>query len=129
MSVGIVILTHGETGSCILAEAEFVLGQKMKNIELVTYNQAEDQTAGIVAIHSAIEKADDGDGVLLLSDLFGASPANRAALLLEHFEAVMVTGINLAMLICVWNYRDRPLGMLARKAAECGTRGIRIIQK
>jgi mannose/fructose-specific phosphotransferase system component IIA len=129
LSVGVVILTHGVTGSHILADAEFVLSEKMEGVELVTYNQAEDQAAAMVAIHAAIEKADQGDGVLLLTDLFGASPSNRAALILEHFEAVMVSGINLAMLVCVWNYRDRPLGMLARKAAECGNRGIRITQK
>jgi PTS system ascorbate-specific IIA component len=129
MSVGIVIVTHDTTGGSMLAEAEFVLGQKMDEIQVVNFNHDEDQTEGIVAIHSAIEKVDSGEGVLVLTDLIGASPSNRASNLIEHFNAVMVTGVNLAMLICVWNYRDRSLELMARKAVEGGRRGITIIQK
>ena len=129
MSVGIVIVTHDTTGGSMLAEAEFVLGQNMDEIEVVNFNHDEDQTEGIVAIHSAIEKVDSGEGVLVLTDLIGASPSNRVSNLIEHFNAVMVTGVNLAMLICVWNYRDRSLGLMARKAVEGGRRGITIIQK
>ena len=129
MSVGIVVVTHGRTGSAMLAEAEFVLGQDLGEIQLVAFEHGEDHTAGIVSIHEAIEKADGGDGVLVLTDLIGASPSNRVSVLLEHYDAVMVTGVNLAMLISVWNYRQRTLGMLARKAVEAGRRGIKIFQK
>ena len=41
----------------------------------------------------------------------------------------MVTGLNLAMLICVWNYRDQPLGLMARKAVDGGRKGIKIFQE
>jgi PTS system ascorbate-specific IIA component len=129
MSVGIVVVTHGRTGSAMLAEAEFILGQDLKAVERVAFDHSEDHTAGIVAIHEAIEKVDGGNGVLVLTDLIGASPSNRVSVLLEHYDAVMVTGVNLAMLISVWNYRERALGMLARKAVEAGRKGIKIFQK
>ena len=47
--------------------------------------------------------------------------------LLGEFDAVMVSGLNLAMLLRVWNYRDRPLAVLARKAVEGGKRGIEVV--
>jgi PTS system mannose-specific IIA component len=129
MSVGIVIVTHGGTGSSLIEEAEFILGQSMDSIESVPFNHTGDQTAAIVKIHAAIERADSGDGVLILTDLIGSTPSNRVSVLLEHFDAVMVTGINLSMLVCVWNYRNKPLGLLARKAVDGGRRGVKIFQK
>ena len=83
----------------------------------------------ILQIHEAIEKAESGEGVLVLTDLMGASPSNRVAVLLEHYNAVMVTGVNLAMLLCVWANSGMPLGQLARKAADCGRRSVKIFQE
>ncbi len=129
MSVGIVIVTHGRTGTALVEEAEFILDQALDIIHPVSFNQSRDQAAGIVEIYAAIEKAEAGDGVLILTDLMGSSPSNRVSILLKHFDAVMVTGINLAMLLSVWNYRDQPIGLLARKAVEAGRRGVKIFQE
>jgi PTS system ascorbate-specific IIA component len=127
--VGIVIVTHGETGSSLIEEAEFILGQSLDRIEFVPFNHSGDHTVAIVNIHAAIEQAECGDGVLILTDLIGSSPSNRVSVLLEHFEAVMVTGVNLPMLVSVWNYRNKPLGLLTRKAVDAGRRGVKIFQK
>lgn len=129
MSVGVVIVTHGDTGDSLIKEAEFILSQTMEGIQFVPFKNSRDHREELLHIHTAIGAADSGEGVLVLTDLIGASPSNRVSVLLEHFDAVMVTGINLAMLVCVWSYRDRPLGALARKAVECGRRGVKIIQK
>ena len=120
MSVGFVIVTHGQTGKSLVAEAEFVLGQSMKEVVLVSFNQSEGSLDSVSDIRLAIEKADSGDGVLVMTDLIGASPSNRVARLLEEYDAVMVTGVNLPMTICVWNYREQPLGLVARKAVDGG---------
>lgn len=129
MSVGLVIVTHGDTGAHLVKEAEFILGCSLQDINVVPFRHSKDQKDELVHIHAAIDKADDGAGVLVLTDLIGASPSNRVSALLEHFDAVMVTGINLAMLVCVWSNRNKPLGALARKAVECGRRGVKIFQK
>jgi PTS system ascorbate-specific IIA component len=129
MSVGIVIVTHGGTGAALMKEAEYILGKPLTGVESVPFTRAESHAAANVAIHAAIERADSGDGVLVLTDLVGSSPTNRASVLLEYFDAIMVTGINLPMLLRVWNYRDEPLASVARKAVEGGRRGIKIIQK
>lgn len=129
MSVGLVIVTHGDSGLHLVREAEFILGCSLQDIEVVPFRHSKDQADELVHIHAAIGNADSGDGVLVLTDLIGASPSNRVAVLIEHFDAVMVTGVNLAMLVCVWSNRSKPLGALARKAVECGRRGVKIFQK
>jgi PTS system ascorbate-specific IIA component len=129
LSVGLVIVTHGETGSAMMSEAEFILGHALEDVQFVAFNHSEGHREEIFRIHEAIGAADQGDGVLVLTDLMGASPSNRVATLLEHFNAVMVTGINLAMLLCVWANRGMPLGKLTRKAVECGRLSVKIFQK
>ncbi len=129
MSVGLVIVTHGDTGAGLLAEAEFILGESLQAVQTVPFNHSDGHREEIYRIHAAIQTADQGDGVLVLTDLMGASPSNRVAVLLEHFDAVMVTGVNLAMLLCVWANREMPLGQLTRKAVDCGRRSVKIFQK
>jgi PTS system mannose-specific IIA component len=129
MSVGIVIVTHGKTGESLIEEAGFVLGEELDDILFVSINQADYLVSGVSEIRLSIEKADSGEGVLVLTDLMGASPANLVNDVLEEYHAVMVTGINLGMLIRVCNYSDRTLELVARKAVEGGRRAVKIFQK
>ena len=129
MSVGIVIVTHGKTGESLIQEAGFVLGKAMDEILFVEFNRSEYSSGAVSEIRSSLVKADSGDGVLVLSDLMGASPSNLVAEVLEEYHAVMVTGINLSMLISVCNYRDHTLERVVRKAVEGGRRAVKIFQK
>jgi PTS system ascorbate-specific IIA component len=129
VSVGIVIVTHGKTGESLIEEADFVLGQCLDDIFFVAFRQSEDRDSNVSQIRSSIEKADTGDGVVVLTDLMGASPANLVADVLEEYKAVMVTGVNLGMLVSVFNYRSKTLELVARKAVEAGRRSVKIFQK
>lgn len=129
MSVGIVIVTHGTTGAGLLKVAEFILGESLAEIGFVPFRQSGDRVTKIAEVRAALARADSGDGVLVLTDLLGASPSNRVADLLEGHAGIMVTGLNLAMLMSVWNYRREPLGLLARKAVDSGRRSVKIFQK
>ena len=129
MSVGIVIVTHGKTGESLIEEADFVLGQVLDDILFVAFNQVEDLPGSVLEIRSSIERADTGAGVVVLTDLMGASPSNLVAEMLEEYHAVMVTGINLAMLLSVYNYRNETLEKVVRKAVEGGRRSVKIFQK
>lgn len=128
MSVGIVIVTHGSTGAGLIEAAEFIAGESLSEVLFVPFRQAGANLTGASELGSALDRADTGDGVLVLTDLLGSSPSNMVVDLLPSRNAVLVTGINLAMLLSVWNYRGQPLGMLARKAVESGRRGIKIFQ-
>lgn len=128
MSVGIVIVTHGEAGAALLEAAEFIAGESMSEILFVPFRQSGERLTGASDLRAAMARAETGDGVLVLTDLLGSSPSNRVAEHLPEDQAVMVTGLNLPMLLSVWNYRNKPLGLLARKAVESGRRGIKIFQ-
>jgi mannose/fructose-specific phosphotransferase system component IIA len=129
MSVGLVIVTHGTTGAALLEVAEFILGEPMSGVRFVPFRQSGDNITTVAEVESAMTAADSGDGLLVLTDLIGASPSNLVAERLEAHGGVMVTGLNLAMLMSVWNYRQQPLGLLARKAVESGRRGVKIFQE
>jgi PTS system mannose-specific IIA component len=129
MSVGIVIVTHGKTGESLIQEAGFVLGKVLDEIFFVEFNRAEDLSDNLSEIRSSIARADSGNGVIVLTDLMGSSPSNQVADALEEYQAVMVTGVNLGMLIRVCNYRDKTLELVARMAVEGGRRAVKIFQK
>lgn len=127
MSVGMVIVTHGQAGQALIDVAEFILGQSLAQIRHVPFSQSAVRSTGQSELRRAFENSDEGQGVLVMTDLIGASPANHVTTLLEEFDAVMVSGLNLAMLLRAWNYRDQPLEVLARKAFEGGKRGIEVV--
>ena len=129
MSVGIVIVTHGKTGESLIQEAGFVLGKALDEIFFVEFNRSEDLIDNISEIRSSIARADSGNGVIVLTDLMGSSPSNLVANVLEEYQAVMVTGVNLGMLIRVCNYRDKTLELVVRMAVEGGRRAVKIFQK
>jgi PTS system mannose-specific IIA component len=127
MSVGIVVITHGQVGEAIIKAAEFILDHSLEDIRLVPFIQSGAHPTGHRELKAAIDQSDAGDGVLVLTDLVGASPANLASELLPEIRGKVVTGINLAMLLRVWNYREMPLNTLASKAVAGGKRGIEAI--
>ena len=129
MNVGIVIVTHGGTGHSLLEEAGFVLGKRLVDISVVAFNHSADRQSGIEEIRSSIQKADMGNGILVLTDLMGSSPSNLVNDILEDNHAVMVTGINLGMLIRVCNYRNANLERLAQIAIDGGKNAVKIFQK
>ena len=128
MSVGIVIVTHGRSGECLVEEAVFVLGRKLKGVFFLAIEQAENLSASLTRINSLIEKADTGEGVLVLADLMGASPANLVSRALDDYHAVLVSGINLGMLIRVCNYRHQTLEQLVQSAVKGGRNAVKIFQ-
>jgi len=128
MSVGILIITHGKTGESLLEEASFVLGRSLENVLSLEFQHGENPTSTEL-IKSYADRVDSGAGVLVLTDLMGASPANLVTETLEEWHAVMVTGVNLAMLIRAYNYRDQTLELVVQKAVEGGKRAVKIFQQ
>lgn len=127
MNVGIVIVTHGQAGQALIEVAEFILDQSLSGIRHIPFSQSEAHATSDAELRSVLQDSDHGDGILILTDLVGASPANLVSGLLQDFNAIMVSGINLAMLLRVWNYRNQSLEVLARKAVAGGKRGIEAV--
>lgn len=125
LQTGLVVITHGQIGRSLIDVAEFILDQSLADIRFVSFRQSAMEETGEAEIRRAIDKAEHGQGVLVLTDIGGASPFNTVSRLLPEGSAALVNGINLAMLIRAWNYRDQPPAQLASLAAEGGVRDIR----
>lgn len=122
---GLVLLTHGQIGQALVEVAEFILGRSLADIRVVSFRQSAAEKTGDAEIRQAIETANQGAGVLVLTDIGGASPCNFASRLLGVTDVAVISGLNLAMLIRAWNYRDQPLRRLADLAQEGAIRDIR----
>lgn len=122
---GLVLVTHGQIGQSLLDVAEFILDEPLSDVGFVSFRQSAMERTGEGDIKRAIDAANQGQGVLVLTDIGGASPFNQVVNLMPGSQAKLVTGLNLAMLIRAWNYRQQAPHQLAILAAEGAIRDIR----
>ena len=124
MAVGILLLTHEGIGSAILAVATRLLRQLPLKTEAFELGFDADPEAELPRASAALRRVDGGDGVLLLTDLFGASPANLAGRLARlGTPARRVSGLSLPMLLRVMNYPEQGLDQLPATAAAGARNG------
>ena len=123
MSVGILLLTHTGLGTALVEAARSVVGALPLPVEAVEFGNGDAVDPFAHRAAKAMRDLDRGDGVLILSDLYGSTPSNVAARLVAQGTTVRrVSGLNLPMLLRVLNYADQPLDDLALTAAS-GARG------
>lgn len=96
--IGLVLVTHGRLADEFVTAMEHVVG-KQDNVATVAIGPEDDMEARRDDIAAAIARVDTGDGVILLTDLFGGTPSNLAISLLERGRIEVIAGINLPMLI------------------------------
>lgn len=96
--VGGVIVTHGQLANELLAAAEAVVGN-LSNIVAVSIGWHDDVQMARDEISRAIKNVSEGLGVLILTDMFGGTPTNIAAMFLHDGEIEIVTGVNLPMVV------------------------------
>jgi PTS system ascorbate-specific IIA component len=124
MSVGVLIITHEGIGSSVLEAATRMLGGCPLRAETLAVALEADAEALRAVADQRASTLDDGDGVLVLTDLYGSTPSNIAASLASRGAVRIVSGLNLPMLVRVLNYPDDDLASLADKAVSGGNRGI-----
>ncbi|WP_017462152.1 PTS sugar transporter subunit IIA [Dyella ginsengisoli] len=125
MSVGILLMTHEAVGHALISAARHVMPKLPLRVDAVEIpaDADTDVMRSLTARHA--RALDQGDGVLVLADLYGATPCNiglSLASLGVHLRCV--SGLNLPMLLRVLNYADRPLDELVEIAASGGRGGI-----
>ncbi len=124
MSVGLLLITHQNLGDTLLQTAQSMLGELPGSCEAVAMSQSDDPDAVESAARTRLGTLDSGDGVLILTDMFGSTPANVASRLARGASRRVIAGVNLPMLVRVLNYRDLPLSELVNKALSGGHDGI-----
>ncbi|NIN34895.1 MAG: PTS fructose transporter subunit IIA [Gammaproteobacteria bacterium] len=127
MSVGLLIITHDGIGPALLGTATFMLGNCPLQAKLLTASRDCDPDELIAEANEEIKSLDEGDGVLVLTDLYGSTPSNIAGRLCGLNKVKTVTGLNLSMLIRILNYPELGLEELADKAYSGARDGIKII--
>ncbi|RPE81011.1 PTS sugar transporter subunit IIA [Vulcaniibacterium tengchongense] len=125
MAVGILLVTHEGIGNALLGVARRLLGALPLRAEALEVPFGGDPDALLAQASAALRRVDDGDGVLLLTDLYGASPSNLAARLARLGTPVRrVSALNLPMLLRVMNYAELPLEELPAIAAAGARNGV-----
>jgi PTS system mannose-specific IIA component len=122
--VGILIVTHGKLAQELVETTKIIVGKNVDHIIPITVGWNDDMADIQKTISAAIAKVDQGNGVLILTDMFGGTPSNISLSFLSE-KTEIITGVNLPMLIKIVNVGDRfNLKELAHLIHEQGKKSI-----
>lgn len=124
MSVGLLIISHSGIGPALLGTTTHMLGGCPMNAKLLTASRESEPEDLMADAQELLDLLDEGDGVLVLTDLFGSTPSNIANRLGEFHQVRIISGMNLPMLVRVLNYPQLDLDTLAQKAVTGGRDGV-----
>ena len=122
--IGILIISHGTLGEALIHCANHVLNKRPPRLKQLGITTQDDPLQLLPQARTLVNELDEGDGVLILSDMYGGSPANIAGKLLIPGKVEGVAGVNLPMLIRVLTYRDKSLQTIVTKAVSGGCDGV-----
>jgi len=124
--VGILLVTHPNLGDEFIRSAELICG-KFPNLASVSIDTQKGVEEIRREISTAIQDIDGGDGVLILTDMFGGTPSNMSLAFLREGHVEVITGLNLPMLIKIASCREgRKLNELSRLVKEAGQKNINL---
>jgi len=122
--IGAIIITHALVGKELIAAAEYLVG-KIEGIEAISVDSQPNAFETRKTIITAMEKVDQREGILLLTDFSEGSTANIAFSLLVQEKVEVITGVNLPMLLTFWNKREtHTLREVAKAVQLSGLRSI-----
>ncbi|MCG5534566.1 PTS sugar transporter subunit IIA [Ectothiorhodospira mobilis] len=124
MSVGLLIITHNRIGEDLLSTARSMMGTIPLETRCLAVSQAEDPDEVLTRALEDYHHLNAGDGVLVLTDMYGSTPSNIANRLMQQPRVQVIAGINLPMLVRVLNYPTLRLHELVNKAISGGHDGI-----
>ncbi len=122
--IGILIIAHGSLGESLIHCVSHVLGKQPPQLAHFAVGTNDDPSDLYPQAQQMVNALNTGAGVLILSDMYGASPCNLVAKLLAPGIIEGVAGVNLPMLVRVLNYRDKPIKTCLEKAISGGRDGV-----
>ena len=129
--IGVVVVTHGQLATELVNAAETIVGD-LPQFAAVSIGWHDDVDDAREEIRQAIARVQGAEGVLILTDMFGGTPANLGLTFLEVDRVEVITGVNLPMLIKLASVRrqsGQPLRQLARVVAEKGQKSIYVVSE
>ena len=121
--IGLVIVAHGSLAQSLLDATEHVVG-RMPNAHAVSIEASDDLHARQAEINELVAAANTGDGVVLITDMFGGTPSNLALGAISSPDIEVIYGANLPLLVKLAKMRDRPLEQAVRGSLEAGHKYI-----
>lgn len=122
--IGLFLITHGSLGESLVQCACHVLNKRPQQIVQLGVSGQDDPLDALPLARDMMQLVDSGRGVLLLTDIFGATPSNIALKLLQPGRVEGVAGVNLPMLLRALTYRDKDMETLVSKAVAGGRDGV-----
>ena len=122
--IGILIVAHGTLGESLIHCASHVLGSRPLQLLQIGVTIHDDPQQILPQARKLVRQLDQGEGVLVFTDVYGATPSNIAAHLLAPGRVEGVAGVSLPMLVRALTYRSVPLEVMARKAMSGGVEGV-----
>jgi len=122
--IGVLIVTHGDIGTSLLTSANQILGGAQAQVATLSVWRADEIDDLVLRARELIEALDAGDGVLVLTDIFGATPGNVVSRLLEDGRIEGVSGASLPMLLRVLTSRNGSLAGAVQRALSGGAEGV-----
>ena len=123
MKVGILLVTHSDIGKQLLLTATSVFGKNPFQVELLSVDNYDQPNDVKELAEKYVKFLDNGAGVLVLTDIIGTTPSNIASSI-NHDKIKVVAGLNLSMILNVFNYPEHSLDQLSIKALEGGIQGV-----
>lgn len=127
MSVALLLVTHGDIGKAMYDAAVSIIGSCPLRTEFISVMDDGQPEQLIKLSLKQLSALDTGDGVLVLTDMYGSTPSNIACAL-QHENVEVVAGLNLPMLMRIMNYPGLPLHRLTDKAVSGGKEGVMFFQ-
>ena len=122
--IGMILVTHGRLAEELRLAMEHVVGAQ-RNVDTICIGPDDNMEARRADIDSAIKRCDTGDGVVLLTDMFGGTPSNLAISLMDRKGVEVIAGVNLPMLVKLVKIRsNQPLGEAVECAQDAGRKYI-----
>jgi mannose PTS system EIIA component len=122
--IGVLVLSHGAAGEHLLAAATQIVGKTRIRAAAIGVGPDADPGEVLQRARSLVAQLDDGSGVLVLTDMYGATPGNIAGSLLVDGRVEGVAGLSLPMLVRVLSGDDRTLAAAVQRALSGGAEGV-----
>ena len=122
--IGILIIAHDTLPESLVKAVTHVLGTRPAQFETLSVTITDDPLDLLPVARERVRQLDTGDGVIIFSDIYGATPSNLAAKLLAPGRVEVVAGVNLPMLVRAFTYRSKGMDTMITKAVSGGRDGV-----
>lgn len=122
--IGIFLITHGAYGESLLQCVCHVINSRPPQIAQLGVSAQDDPLDILPLAREMLQMVDKGDGALILTDIYGATPSNIAMKLLQPGRVEGVAGVNLPMLLRAITHREKAMDVLLTRAVSGGRDGV-----